>query len=120
MGGSKVVPSGRNPVRNALRMSASFHSPSPVSMSGVRLLAYVTPHGPCQPSSLPESWRSKSGAPNSAGVWQSLHAITVVRYLPRATFLASAAALALPSKVAPVSAAAEIASAATVRHVVVL
>src|SRR5689334_15928764 len=89
--------------------------PSPVSLSGVRFIAKLTPQGPSHaprwllamvshfPSAispfgtgatfsvegLPDNSRDISASgplgPNFFGVWQSLHPPTSVRYLPRST-----------------------------------
>src|SRR5690348_15827412 len=105
----------------------TVHLPSPVSRSGVRLAVKLTPHGPAQavlvaakafchgpsgifgaggstrPSGCPDNMRSMSGFGPSAvifhGVWQSLHAAMVTRYLPRAsTSLAPTAAGGSPAR----------------------
>ena len=94
---------------------ASVHSPMPVSLSGVKFMAKLTPQGPAKAVPVPfavistfrlassgvqagcgafcgwpESKRFASGSgappgPGIFGVWQSLHAPRVIKYLPRST-----------------------------------
>src|SRR6188768_2035338 len=99
----------------AFRNISSVQLPNPVSLSGVRFMAKLTPHGPTHavrwllaavpqpvgpinvagtfatlsPAGVPDNCRviSNSGAPlaNVFGVSQSWHPPTVTRYLPLST-----------------------------------
>src|SRR4029450_7667490 len=108
------------PVRIACMNVACVHLPRPVSASGVRFAVKLTPHAPdhavfvCAPatthgpggnfagcaitmlSGCPESMRLMSGSgpagPTCHGVWQSLQALVVTKYLPRAILAASPSA----------------------------
>lgn len=93
IGGRIASPFGLTPVRIVFLKSASVHDPMPVSLSGVRLRARVTPHGPRQAVSsmlvdTPPTTCGASGAFSGCpmndfeksiepswffGVWQSWH-----------------------------------------------
>ena len=53
IGGRRGRPNGVRPVRIDFMKAASVHPPRPVSLSGVRFDAKLTPQGPTQAVSIP-------------------------------------------------------------------